>query len=244
MKYLLAGIRNLAVGIVVAMLPSPERERLAREYYLDAPRWSVEVGLLQGFSGVTLFLLGGLAFMRPAATGQSMILIDNWFPGLSTTHFQGLGLINWLAWFLFPLSWPFAYLALVGLMRCVAFAVTREAVAEPIVWGALRFVQATRTRSAAACRDRKLGPPRPDRVEPGEGTDLVVYACREKEGWIPAATIAVGERYYRITSVEERPDGAWHAVVYRLREQHAGAIIRRFVEYSPPGGFMPATGRR
>jgi hypothetical protein len=232
--HILAAFRNLGVGLLVALLPSPERDRLARSHYLDAPRWSLEIGLLQGLAGVSLFIMGGLAFMRPAATDQSMILFEDWFPGLSPTHFQGLGIINWFAWFLYPVSWPLIYLALVGLARCTAFAVTREAVAEPVVWISLRTVQTIRARSTARANLARLGPDRPDRLVPGAANEIVVVTCRKKPDWTPAATVALGDRYYKVEAVEECPDGEWNALAYRLREQHESVIIRRYVEYNPP----------
>ena len=50
-----------------------------------------------------------------------------------------------------------------------------------------------------------------------------------------AATVVVGDRYYKVEAVEECPDGEWTALAYRLCEQHESAIIRRYIEYSPPG---------
>jgi hypothetical protein len=221
-------------SLVAALLPSPERERYARPREIDAPRGSFELGLLQGATGLAMFLMGGLAFMRPATAEQSMFLLENWFPGLSTTHFQSLGLINWFAWFLFPGSWPFAYLALVGLARCSAFAVTREAVGEPIVWLGLRVWQRVRGRAAHRAREKRLGPLRPDRVLPGKGGDLFVLSCRDKPEWTPAATLEIEDRFYRLVSAEERRDGEWSVLVYRLREHETEAVIRTLVHYRLP----------
>jgi hypothetical protein len=189
------------------------------------------------FGGVALFMAGGLAFMRPATTDGSMTLLENWWPGLNTTHFQGLAILNWFAWFIHPMSWPFAYLALVGLARCVAFAISREAMGEPIVWAVLRVWKHARARSATRRRESRLGPMRPDRVLSGRGPDVFVVCCREKPEWTAATTIEIEGRFYRRVGVEERPDGAWSSIVYRLREAEIGAgVIRRLVRYEPPPG--------
>ncbi len=228
------GIEVLVQGLVAALLPTPERERFARPRELDAPRRSFELGLIQLAFGVGMFLFGGLAFMRPATADQSVMLLENWMPGLSTTHFRGLGVINWLAWFVFPGSWPFAYLALVGLARCTAFAVTREAVGEPVVWAGLRMWQKLRGRAARRARESRLGPLRPDRVLPGKGGDLFVLTCRDKPGWTPAVTIEIDDRFYRLVGADEREDGEWNVLVYRLREQGTETVIRGLVHYCPP----------
>jgi hypothetical protein len=245
-RWMARGVLRWVQGLGGALLPSPERERFARPRELDVARSSFALGVVQGFAGVGLFLFGGLAVMRPATTEGGMVLLENWFPGLSTTHFQGLALLNWLAWMVLPISWPFTYLAFVGLARCAAFAVTREAIGEPLVWAALRAGQAVGARFAARRRVSRLGPLRPDRVLCGRGPDLFVVSCREKPEWTAASTIEIGGRFYRLIGAEERPDGAWTSVIYRLREAEIGAgVIRRLVRYSPPPGTSlpdPPTG--
>jgi len=223
-------------GVLAALLPSPERERFARPREIDAPRWSFEIGLLQGVAGVVLFMAAGLAYTRPATTDQALILLRNWWPGLSTTHFQSLGLINWLSWWLSPASWPFTYLAFVGSARCIAFAIAREAVGEPVVWAAIRALQHARGARTARSRRARLGPLRPDRVLRGKGTDLLVLTCRDKPEWIPTVTIEIADRFYRLLDVHDRQDGEWSVVVYSLREQEPQAVIRGLVHYRPPPG--------
>jgi hypothetical protein len=238
--FLVLGSTRFVQGLWAALLPSPERERFARPRELDVSRSSLELGLVQMFVGVGLFLFGGLAFMRPATTEGGMLLLENWFPGLSTTHFQGLAMLNWFAWMILPVSWPFTYLALVGLARCAAFAITREAVGEPIVWVALRAWQVATARRATKQREARLGPMRPDRVLSGKGKDVFVLSCREKTEWTAASTIEINDRFFRLVGIDERPDGAWLSIVYHLREVEIGAgVIRRLVRYRlPPGDCL------
>jgi hypothetical protein len=218
-------------GLVVALVPSPDRERIARSHELDAPRWSFGLGLAQMGVGMALFLVLGLSFMRGATTEGSVSLIENWFPGLSTTHFQSLGLMNWLAWLVLPFSWPFSYVALIGLVRCVAFVATREAVAEPIVWTAVMLSRRLADRRRDRIRSAELGPLRPDRVLPVKDGVLIVLTCREKAEWTDTVTVEVSGRYYRVSGPEDRADGDWTVLCYTLRPQARGAIIRRLVRY-------------
>ena len=229
--------RTFLAGVASAVLPDRKRRTLARRFEIDPPRWSLALGLVEMIGGTVLFLGFGLAFLRPAAVDQSLLLLENWRPELSTTHFRGLGLVNWIAWFVNPRSWPLAYLACVGTVRSLAFAITREAVAEPIVWAVLRGAEALRDRSARRARLRRLGPERPDRMveRSPDGSAFVVLSSRDKDDWTGAATIGIGDRYYRVAEITERRDGAWSAIAYRLEETHEAAIVRRLVRYDPAG---------
>jgi len=220
-------------GVWAALLPAPERQRFARERRLDAPLWSLALGLVQGGLGLVLFVVGGLAFTRGVSGDLSQGLIENWQPGLSTTHFRATGLVGWLAWLIWPTSWPRSYLALVGLGRCLAFAITREAFGEPLLIPVIRVLQRASRRRREQAREARFGPLRPDRIL-AEGEEILVVSSRPKPGWDEAVTVEIEDRYYRLASVEERTDGAWSSLVYRLREQDATSAIRRLVRYGPP----------
>jgi hypothetical protein len=230
---LLSWALHLIRGLWVALLPSPEREEFARRHGHDAPSWSFGLGFVMGGFGVALFVVGGLAFMRGSASILSWGMLENWQPGLTTNEIRATGVIGWLAWFICPLSWPPAYLAMNGLVRVATFAITREAVGEPLVLAALRLFQALKHRRSQRLREEELGPVRPDRVVL-EGGDLVVLASREKRGWEKEATVEVRGRYYRLVAAEECLDRGRKAISYRLREAAAGNVIRRLVHYSPP----------
>lgn len=233
METLLAWAVHLLRGLWIALLPSPEREAYARCHGHDAPRWSLGFGFVQGGVGVALFVIGGLAFMRGSALILSWGMLENWQPGMTTNEIRATGVIGWLAWFICPVSWPPAYLAMIGLIRCSTFAITREAIGEPLVLAALRLIQALRLRRRQRFREEELGPVRPDRIAVENG-DVVVMASREKSGWEKEATVEVAGRYYRLVAVEERSAGASKTIAYRLRKASSGNVIRRLVRYSPP----------
>jgi hypothetical protein len=230
---LLAWAVHFLRGLWIALLPSPEREDYARRHGHDAPRWSLGFGFVQGGLGVALFVIGGLAFMRGSASILSWGMLESWQPGLTTNEIRATGVIGWLAWFICPLSWPPAYLAMVGLVRCATFAITREAVGEPLALATLRLIQALRLRRNQRVREEELGPVRPDSIALENG-DVVVLTSREKNCWEEEATVEVAGRYYRLVSVEERTDGDSKTIAYRLREAASGNVIRRLVRYSPP----------
>jgi hypothetical protein len=241
MDQLLQWALRFVRGTVTALLPSPEREAYARRHGLDAPWCSFLFGFAQGGVGVALFVVRGLAFMRAISGDLSVTLLENWDPSLSTTHFRGTGLIGWLSWLVWPGSWPWTYLAVVGLVRCLTFAITREAIGEPVLIPAYRAIQRREARKAALRRAEELGPMRPDRIE-REGEETVVIGCREKPGWETGTTVEIQGRYFRITGAEERFDGRWVWLAYRLREAEETAAIRRMVRYRPADSALRQLG--
>ncbi|HKQ62315.1 MAG TPA: tetratricopeptide repeat protein, partial [Candidatus Polarisedimenticolaceae bacterium] len=232
LRLLLAALAEQTASFGVALLPSPERERLAQRYGLDAPRCSFSLGLLESFGGTAAFIVNGLAYMRPAATEQSMFLLRNWWSGLNTNDFRAVGLVNWLAWFLHPLAWALAYFALTGLVRCVAFAITREAVGEPLVVGGLRAGQALARRYRARRLAQRLGPARPDRVIGDGEEELELWSARPKHEWELGVTVELeAGRFYRILAIEERAEEPWSWIAYRLQLEPPGALVRRVARY-------------
>jgi hypothetical protein len=239
LRQIVEGLRFSALGLLSAMLPSPERDRLRRDHGVDPPSSSLTIGIAETAAGALLFLAGGIAWSRGGAGLMSSALLENWWPGLSTTHFQGTGLIGWLSWFLHPEAWLYGFVGLTGMVRCVAFAATREAVAEPVVWAALRGYQALRRRSWVKERERLLGPPRPDRIVEAPDGSIVVLTCRDKPEWNESVTIEVDERFYRLDGIEDRADGEWQVIAYRLRPQKEGEVFRTLVHYNGVRSCIP-----
>jgi hypothetical protein len=216
-------------GLLAALTPQPWRDRLAAERGIDVPRFSLALGLLQLVAGVLLFLSGGISYVRGGALVTSFALLENWSDTLSTTDFQGGGLVNWIAWFLHPIAWLTGFVALTGLVRCVAFVATRETVAEPVVWLGLRLYETTRRRRRTADRLRTLGPLRPDRIVEEDAGQRVLLTCRERPEIREGVTVEIDGRFYALDGIEERPDGEWTILAYRLREQGEGAVIRKLL---------------
>jgi hypothetical protein len=115
----------------------------------------------------------------------------------------------------------------------LAFAITREAFGEPFVVLLVRIAQRFVRRRGRRLREAALGPSRPDRFS-RKGSEAIVVSCRPKPGWDEAATIEIGDRYYRVAAVEEVSEGVWLSIAYRLREQDPTSAIRRLVPYRPP----------
>jgi hypothetical protein len=231
------GTAALAMGqcVLLALLPSPERDRLARRSGLDAPLCSFLFGAVQGAVGLGLYLWAGLAFIRASSSGTSMVMLENWWPGLTNTHIAGGAVVSWLAWLVLPISWPFAYPALVGLARVCAFVITREAVGEPVVVVALRATQALVRRRGERAELKPYGPPRSDRLR-RRGDGWEVETCRPKEGWDDVATIEIDGEHFVVNQIRRSEAGPWVSLVYRLEPMHEQAIVRRLIRFKKPAG--------
>lgn len=226
-------------GVLSALLPAPERDRIAAGHQISPPRWSFALGVIGGAVGLLLYMDGALGFMGPLGGEQALLLLDTRMPGLGRLA----GIMTWVAWHLQPQAWLYMYLALVGLLRVVAFATTGQAVAEPVILAPLRGIQWLGGRQARQKRRAQLGPPRPDRVLAGKGGDLVVLSCRGKDDWDEAATIKIAGRFYRLIDVADRQDGRWTVIAYRLREVEPADVVRKLVrtDLRPPTGHSGAT---
>lgn len=228
-----------ARGVISAVLPAPERDQIAAGFQISPPRWSFALGMIGGAVGLMLYMGGALGFMGLLGGEQALALLDSPMPGFGRLA----GIMTWLTWHLQPEAWLYMYLALMGLVRVLAFAITGQAVAEAVILPPLRGIQWLRGRAARQARLVRLGPTRSDRVLAGKGGDLVVLSCREKEDWDEVATIKIAGRFYCLIDVADRPDGRWTAIAYRLREIGSTDLIRKLVktDLRPPTGYTGAT---
>jgi hypothetical protein len=239
---ILGALANAGGGPLVALLPPPERDRIAHRLDVSPPHWSFAIGLVEALAGTALYIQRGLAWMCPAMQAQGMAVLENW-EGLrehghriTNATINWGGLLTWFGWNLQPEAWLLIGIATVGVFRCAAFAIAGEAVAEPAVWAGLRGCQLLRRRARARWRAAALGPPRPDTFLRERG-DLVILTPREKPDWNRRVTVEVRGRFYQLLRVEDRPDGVWRAIAYVLREQPDEEVVRglaRYEEWVPP----------
>ena len=116
------------------------------------------------------------------------------------------------------------YVRWYGLMYVVAFAITREAVGEPLLLAALRATQGFSRWRWRRRAERALGPPRVDRARKDGDVWL-------KPDWDAVATIEVLGRYFRVAGIEEEETEGRVVFVYRLVPSADYEIVRRLVRY-------------
>jgi hypothetical protein len=225
---------NPLLDLLAALLPEAERDALVRRG-AEPLAWSVVLGLVEFFVGGALLVSDATAYFQPLADQAAARILEIDPRDLrANPAFGHVGAVIWLAWLTEPFTWLLASVAVMGVVRLVAFGVSREVVGEPLVWLAVRIGQAV-NRFLRGSRDKlRFGPERLDRVirEPGGG--LVVLSSAPKPDWNERVTIEIDERFYRLRRVEERQDGTWWAYAHILDELPPNEIIRALVRYFPP----------
>lgn len=144
--------------------------------------------------------------------------------------------------FLTPAGWASTYFGISGTWRAVAAAVD-DPFGDPILTGfdalVLRGAHRTRTRVARHQRDSLEGPEIPDRVVRGShigiaGAELVIVSARRKPLWDVGTVVDTGDRWFRVSSIEERTIGEWLRTLYGLTEHRDLESFRRRVRYELP----------
>jgi hypothetical protein len=164
-------------------------------------------------------------------------------PAVTTATPVGLASLAGLTFVLAtPLGWLSSYLALTGLIRCVAAAVG-ERRGDPVVGLARRLAIRAR-RDARARREtqerlRLEGAEVEDRVVAPDrvgisGAALVVVASRRKPDWTPGTVLDCGTGYFRVGEAVERTLPTGLRTLYPLHEIAGAEVFRRVVRYELP----------
>jgi hypothetical protein len=215
---------------LAALLPAPERSSLADRYLLDAARGTrtgAGVGVLVGGLTWILQLIASLRGGLEASAGELRDFSEVGPLSASASPFD---------YATSPAGLLFAYVALTSVVRLVHVGLNGEPLADPMLavlaWAGRRLTSEERRLA------RRLGPPRPD-VVATSGDLVLVRTATRKPDWDAQATIQVGDRFHRVRSVEERPDGPWSVLVYSLEPVGPGAVFRKLLRYDPHD--VPAT---
>jgi len=230
--------RNPLLDLTAALLPASERAALARRYEVDPAISSLLLGIAEFYLGGKVLLANAMRFFETTTSDIANFVMERMDPRQLDSFENKLaitesGAVVWIAWMIRPLTWLLFSIPLVGMVRLIAFAASRDTVGEPSVWLVVRIAQGVGSL-VRALRDRlRFGPVRPDRVH-SEAGELVVLSCQPKADWNDRITIAIGERFYRVHGIEERPDRGGWAHAYLLREADPNEIFRGLVRYEPP----------
>jgi hypothetical protein len=236
-------------GLLSALVPEDLRRDLVSRWGVDPPGWSCLLGVIELFGGALWLIDDFLVRIRGLVDQQTDVILAHAEPsGLDADAALAAswsGAFAWLLWLTRPLTLLVALATVTGMVRLVAFGVTREAVPEPLVWVGVRLWQRLAVAPARAAADRqRFGPPRPDRVLAQADGTLLVLTARPRPEWNELIAIEMRERFYRLAGVEERLEGRfrWHAHVFE--ELPESAVLRGLVRYEPPPEAVPrAAGR-
>jgi hypothetical protein len=236
---------ELLAGLLAALLPEPMRERLVRRHGVDAPGWSCLVGTVELFGGALWLVDDFLVRIRGIVDQHADVVVAAAERGaLGDEHGVGIawmGSLSWLTWLLHPLTLLVMLLTGTGAVRLLAFTLTREAVAEPLVWLLWRLWNGLAVAPArAAAEAQRFGPPRPDRVLARPDGALLVLTARPRPEWNELVAIQVGERFYRLAEVGERVEEGRRWRCHRLEELPESSVLRGLLLYEPPGAGATA----
>ena len=229
------GLVALLAGVLSALLPREPREAVVRRYGVEPAFWSLLLGFVEAFGGFFTLVDDYLRRIRGLIDQGT----DAALPALERGDVDPLavmwgGAFAWVRWLTSPWTLFLVMVVLTGGARLVSFAITREAIGEPLVWLGWRLWRGARAPAVSTQHRLRFGPPRPDRVLPTEDGGLLVLASEPRPEWNERVTIQVGERFFRLAEVGEHRAGGllWHR--YRLREEDPTAVIRALLLYEPP----------
>src|SRR5262249_17399058 len=154
------------------------RRDALRRHGVDPAWWSFLVGLVEAFAGGLLLVDTYLRQLpRIVDVEATRFVAYTERHGVTGEQAQALTWSRagpWLVWL--PAPWTLLPVAasFTGPARIVAFAVTREAVAEPAVWVGWQLWKAARRPVRVAQHSARFGPPRPDLVMAQPDGELLV----------------------------------------------------------------------
>jgi hypothetical protein len=230
---------ELLAGPLSAVVPEPVRRDLVSRYGVDPAGWSCLIGVVELFGGGLWLLDDFLVRIRGLVDANATVAVAAAERGRLSSE-QALavswsGSLAWLEWLLSPLTLLVGSLVLTGIVRLVAFAITREAVAEPLAWLGWRAWRAFAVAPAQKALElQRFGPARPDRVLAQENGELIVLTARPRPEWNELIAIEVEDRFFRLVEVSERQEGRFRWYAHHLEELPPGAVLRGLVRYEPP----------
>lgn len=214
------------ISVVVALFPDRYRRRFAWKFVSTAG--GVTSGALELATFLILILYRYFVYAHNRIFGGNPDVLLAAAERGGQTAIMGSGMFVLAEYMIQPLTILFAYFAIEGVARLSAAVASGEVLPsmplQLIAWahGALETKQ----------RERELGPPVEDLVQPGHGDfALVIASCRPKP-WHAMTTISYGEKLYELVKEESAPPPRrW---IYVLRKRPESKIVRgEIYEYRP-----------
>jgi hypothetical protein len=232
-------VRRFALGVWSALLPAGERERLQERLDEDVPTvpasWTLAVAQL---SLIPVWALMGVSYTRGVTGVQAATILATELPPTFTEAMLASIALGPLAFAFSPQGLLLEYVIVTGVVRIAGLVGSGRPTGDPLVTLLAWLKRLTGAEVRQQRRLRALGPWRPDRILP-DGRGLLVLSSRDKRDWSERVTIEYRGAFYRLVRQEDRPHDRWIDVVYVLRRQQPGELIRSLVvledaEESPP----------
>ncbi len=232
-------VPTFLAAILALILPYPERQPYRRVVPVDIPFWSFVLGLAEFLGGGALAVHNGIQMLQQIARGNARAILDN-NPGFLGSEEGAIayglsGSLNALVWFAMPTTWVLLSIPLVGMMRLVSFAASRETSGEFFAWVLVRLGQLANRQRRGAVKKARFGPRQPDRLIEEPGCDRVLLTSMRQPDWNELVTVEIDECFYKVIGEEERrmPGETFMVYAYKLQVEHENAVIRRLLRYEP-----------
>lgn len=230
--------RELAIAmfrflVSVAASLLPERYRSRSEWGFASAGAAITCGALEFFLCIGYLIYRYIVFANARLSGVSTTATMKAAETGGETAVMGMGLFVLAEYLIQPLTLLLIYFLIEGLVRVAAAISTSEVV--PTL--PLQLVAMAHSKLLVAKRQRELGPPVPDIVQPGSGDfALVIASCRPKF-WTAMTTIAYEDRLYELVREDSaEPPRRW---VYVLRKRPEGKVVRGAIYQYAPDEIMP-----
>ena len=244
----LLGLAKSAVGLVATCLPARYWSRLHSRgmptFPVMSPLLTVCVAIYFGLPMIFRHLLLSASEAQgaaPAAAGRLSRAAD---PEAVVALTQTLSLMGAFGVIFTPMGFSLSYLAASGGARLLA-AYVGDPGGDPLLACAdlvrRRMSSAIAARRCANAMHRQFGPEEPDEIaDPRElgysDADVIVVACRPKDGWTTGAVIWSGRQYYYVLESGLRRVGERVRILYPLRRKGTFDIVRKAIPYVIPQG--------
>jgi hypothetical protein len=198
-------------------------------------------GWVEALLSAGLFVLGFLDYGERFTHGTGWTYVSH-RPTLTYGDFFGVGAIGYLSFLLTPLAWATVWCFGEGILRALDAAISSRMLGMALVAVPWRIAGALGRRAAQRALLSRLGPERPDEVaagESGSGSDLVVWASREK-AWAANQVIEYREEFFRLARRRLVKRGGRSAFRYDFRRLDHGEVIRGALVRYDPAGEPPA----
>jgi len=200
-------------------------------------------GWVETLLSAGLFVLGFLRYGERFTQGAGWTYVSH-RPALTYGDFIGVGVIGYLSFLLTPLAWVTVWCFGEGILRALDAALSSRMLGMALVAVPWKAAGALRRRAARRALLFRLGPERPDEVaagEAGSGSDLVVWASREK-AWIANQVIEYRKEFFRLARRRLVRRAGRSAFRYDFRRLARGEVIRGvLLSYDPDGVPDPST---
>lgn len=204
---------------LIALLPRPWRESVLGPRRLRL----VPGAIISGVAEAVLTLYGLIVWYSMYVTTVSQAVATSSAPGADNSR---IGMYAYILFWLNPITWIMAYLALEGPVRAVAALSTGE------IYGTLPLFLIECI--ARRLRGPKIDPPIiADEIQAGgKDCDMKIACCRARDEWTYPFTIRYTGAYFQIVASVHLGAGP-RPYVYSLRRLPPGERAGGLKDYSP-----------